>query len=248
MRYIILRIAICDDNPVQLQIMEEKANGCAHWCGEALEIDVFSDGVALLEAVRSGNVYEYIFLDIEMPGISGLDIYSEISRLCENPIIFVSSHTNLLPEVFRLRACGFLSKPYDQDTFDRTIKSVIEQSVESQFFQFVSAGTFDTIPCKDILLFDIENYVLTMYRTNGEPVVISRKNLDDIERELSVFGFFRCNRSVLVNLRYCSNRKANNLSIRGNSKHGEEIAISRRRLKEYDKRLILYRMGGKDAF
>ena len=240
-----MRIALCDDDRVQLDILEDAAKGCRLWRGKALEVDVFLSGAKLLNAVRSGRGYEYIFLDIEMPGLSGFDVYSKLGGLSEAPVIFVSTHIERLPEAFALRSHGFLAKPYDQDTFDRTVKSVIDQKVEKQFFQFARDGVQELMPCRDILLFTIQDYTLTMHSIKGGEIVLPRKRLDEVERELAGFGFFRCNRSTLVNLRYCSGRKGNILVGR----HiGDTIEISRRKLKEYEKQLIIYKMGDKNAF
>jgi DNA-binding LytR/AlgR family response regulator len=84
-----------------------------------------------------------------------------------------------------------------------------------------------------------------MYSVNADPVVIHRESLNQTEQELSGYGFFRCNRGVLVNLRYCSGREENQLMI---SHAGIQVEISRQKLKEFDRRLIHYKMGGKDAF
>ena len=129
-----MRIALCDDNWAQLRVLEETARECAHWRGARPDIDTFTTGAQLLDAVRSGNGYEYIFLDIEMPELTGIDIYSELFELSHSSIVFVSAYVKYLPEAFALDAFGFLAKPYDQDTFDRTVKSAMDQKAETQFF------------------------------------------------------------------------------------------------------------------
>ena len=243
-----MRIGLCDDNWVQLSILHDKARECEHWRDMPLDIDEFASGTELLNAVRTGKEYEFILLDIEMPGLSGFDTYAELCELCDSSVIFVSSHIELLPETFALRAYGFLAKPYDQDTFDRTIKSVVDQRIETQLFHYFHGGRKETIPCKNISLFIIRDYTLTMYCTSGSHIILSRKTLNEVEYELSDSGFFRCNRSTLVNLRYCSGRKDNRLNIKQFNDFNESIEISRRELKEFDKQLILWRMGDRNAF
>jgi len=174
-------------------------------------------GTELLSAVQSGLEYKYIFLDIEMPELSGFDIYAKLESLCDVSIIFVSTHIKLLPEVFSLRPHGFLAKPYDQDVFDRTVKSAMEQNNEAGFFQFFRDGAEETIPCSSILYFTISDYILKVYDRDGDSTILSRKRLDEVELELFKFGFFRCNRSTLVNLRYCSGRKAGQIIIKHTS-------------------------------
>ena len=240
-----MRIAICDDNWGQLQIIAGMVNKCACWQDFVLEVDSYRSGQDLLSEARGGKVYEYVFLDIEMPGLSGFDVYKELNKLGDSSVIFVSSHTKWLPEAFSSRAHGFLAKPYTQDTFDRTIESVIAQSVSAQFFQFTHDGIQQAIPYSSIQFFKIKDYILIMYRVHEAPIVLPRKNLNELERELVNSGFFRCNRSTLVNLLYCSGRNSNCVIIKQSN---EIINISRRSLKEFDKQLILFQMGDRNAF
>ena len=241
-------IALCDDNWGQLKILESAASDCDIWRDMELTVNTFTSGADLLEAVRSGNIYDYIFLDIQMPGLSGFDVFAEFAKSDKSggsAIVFVSSHLDLLPDVFALRAYGFLPKPFDQDAFDRTVKSVVEQRIETQFFAFSQSGVRKTISCKGILYFQMKNYTITIHTAKGDQIILHRKSLNQTEQELSQYGFFRCNRSTLVNLLYCSGREQNQLFIGHN---GTKIAISRQKLKEFDRRLIHYKMGDKDAF
>jgi DNA-binding LytR/AlgR family response regulator len=242
-----MRIALCDDNGDQLYVLRENAKRCVHWQNIALEIEEFTDGRKLIEAVRSGKEFEFIFLDIKMPGMSGFEVFARLTALCDSSIIFVSGHTEFLPEAYTIRSCGFLVKPYNHDTFDRTVKSVIDRKTETQLFRYIYEGAHVSIPCREVLLFSIKNYMLTMHCTDGEPIIITNKNLEAVEHELISNGFFRCSRSILVNLRHCANRIGNRLVIDNSSKYSKKIEISRRRLKEYDKQLTLFKMGSIEA-
>lgn len=244
-RYVLMKIALCDDNSGQLRILTDAVKNCKHWLDSDVKIKQFTSGAELLESVRNGALYDYIFLDIEMPELSGFDTYAELQSLYECPIIFVSTHIEQLPEVFALKPYGFLAKPYNQDTFDRTVKSVIEQISNKQFYHYTNDGKSDIINCNYILYFIIKDYVLKMYLIDGSSVILPRKRLDEVESEVRDFGFFRCNRSVLVNLYHCSGRKDSCLIM---NKADATIEISRRKLKEFDKQLILYRMEAVNAF
>jgi DNA-binding LytR/AlgR family response regulator len=245
-----MRIALCDDNKIQLRILDKAAKNCIYWRDIDLDIDAFTSGRVLMDSVRSGIRYEYILLDIEMPEFSGFDVYQDLSSYGNSSFIFVSAHVRLLPEAFALHPHGFLPKPYDQEIFDKTIKSAIDQNIETQFYQYTFEGVNISIPCREIFLFHIKDYVITMYSTNKVPVILPRKNLDEVELELSSYGFYRCSRSMLINLRYCTGRNDNLVTVAKNSKLNNqiEIEISRRKLREFDDKLILYKMGDKNAF
>ena len=237
-----MRIALCDDNYVQLQILEKAARGCVHWSNEKLVVDTFSDGDELLKSVNSGAEYEYIFLDIEMPGKSGLDVYKELGFRPDTAIVFVSTHAELLPEAFELQPRGFLVKPYEQDTFDRTVKSVVAQRRETQYFTCVLNGAETAIPCNDIYYFEKIQHYLDVYLAGEvtDKFTLTRVALETVEEQLLDCGFFRCGRSLLVNLRHCASRNGHDLIFKSYCKLNP-IKISRSKLREYDKTLLMYK-------
>lgn len=240
-----MRIALCDDNLVQLHILADAVKNCGLWHDSDICTDMYQTGTELLESINSNAQYDYIFLDIEMPDKSGFDVCNEIALLCDVPVIFVSTHIELLPEAFAHKPYGFLIKPYDQCMFDRTIKSIMAQTNDKQYYYYAYNGTKKAVNCKSILYFSINNYILTMHLAGGDSIVLPRKRLDEVENETQDLGFYRCNRSILVNLYHCSGRTQNMVVIKNAD---IKIEISRRKLQEFDERLILYKMGDANAF
>lgn len=233
-----MNIAICDDIPVQLDLLERAISNCPIFDGKSLLIDRFYDGSSLLNTVKSGKSYYLIFLDIEMPSVSGLDIYSQLTN-SSTSLVFVSVHTNYLPETHVLHAQGFLAKPYTQDTFDRTVKSAMLQRLETQFFKYYDvSGKKQTIPCRNITHFTVKDHYLYAY-TIGEKVSLYGISLKETEKQLSGFGFYRCSKSNLVNLWYCNGRK-DKFVVFKSYKMDAKISISRRKLREYDELILIY--------
>ena len=76
-----VNIACCDDEKEQIQYYKKLFSNYEVRHEIELEIDYFLSGDFLLESVRNGNVYDIIFLDMEMPGLSGLDIAREIRTI-----------------------------------------------------------------------------------------------------------------------------------------------------------------------
>ena len=72
-----MRVAICDDNSFDLKAVQEMFRRVAP--GHTL--DAFSDGRKLLEAIVTGTRYDLLFLDILMPGISGMELAREVNRV-----------------------------------------------------------------------------------------------------------------------------------------------------------------------
>ena len=238
-------IALCDDVNAQLSVLEDAVRNCKIWRGLTLDVERFNSGEKLVESICSGSVYDFIFLDIKMPGLSGFDVYVKLDGLCDRSIVFVSSYTDLLPEVFSLRPHGFLVKGFNQDTFDRTVVSVNDQRADNDFFKYNSKGVDEIISCAKIVFFITRNHEVYMHRVQGDPLLLTNTNLDAVERQLFGHGFFRCNRSTLINLRYCSAREGEYITMRLSD---VKINISRRKLKEFDQWLMRFRMGDKNEF
>ena len=234
-----MNIAICDDIPAQLDLLNTAISECPVLDGEILSVDRFYSGCELLRTVHSGKVYEFIFLDIQMPESSGLDLYKELANN-NTAIIFVSTHIELLPETHALHAPGFLSKPYTQDTFNRTVKSVLNQRAERRFFTYSYKGGENTIPCGNIYYFSVSGHYLFVHTVNGKKDVIYGLRLTDVEKQLADSGFFRCNKAFLVNLRYCDDRH-DNVVVFASSNVESKVTISRRKLREYDTQCLIYK-------
>ena len=96
-----MNIAICDDIHIHLDILEGSIRKCTVLAGELLSIDRYSCELDLLKTVNSGKQYTFVFLDINMPNASGLDVYTKLAH-SDTSIVFVSTHIELLPEAFTL--------------------------------------------------------------------------------------------------------------------------------------------------
>ena len=99
-----LKVAICEDDHVlgddiKRRILEIKPD---------YEIDIYSIGESEIENIG----YDIVFLDIEMPGRDGLSIAKELrEKQYGGHIVFLTSHTEFMPEAFKVKAFRFLTKP-----------------------------------------------------------------------------------------------------------------------------------------
>ena len=234
-----MNIAICDDVNAQLDILEKSIANCPVWNDDKPTVIRFTDGRELLRSAKAGASFSYIFIDIEMPYVTGLDLYEDLATK-NTAVVFVSAHTKYFPESRMLLAPGFLHKGYDQDTFDRTVKSIIEQRSDEQLFEYSFSGKTHAIPCMDILMFSVEKRTLCVHTlVNGtvEKVYLYIGSLSKIEQQLSAFGFFRCGKNHLVNLRYCSGRIDSRIDFKSECV-SDDVQISRRRQNDFDSRIV----------
>ena len=235
-----MRIALCDDNHVQLDILEDAVRNCGSLCTEELALDKFSNGSDLLDAVNNGSSYSFIFLDINMPEKNGFEVYKEVDA-DETSVIFVTTHIELLPDAIALRPYGFIPKPYSQDIFNHTVEIVLKQKAEAHYFYYSESGAKRRLPCRKIYYFAADNHDLLVFTTSGM-IVLNRTALDSVEPLLAQYGFFRCNRNHFVNMKHCLGRKGNSVVFKPEIK-AEEVIISKRRLRNYDTQLLRCKWG-----
>jgi DNA-binding LytR/AlgR family response regulator len=194
-------IAICDDERVHLELLAQRVHKCALWKGVQLSVRAFASGQELLSDIRSGSNYDYLFLDIDMPEINGLDIYARISEQTEIPVIFVSAHMEHQPSVDSFYPALLLPKPFTQEAFDNAIRAYHARAMAIRRFEFFHNGEKRSLPCKDIYYLTMADHHLMIVAKTGTYQDASM-NLSGAASKLSSEGFYRCHKSFLINLRY----------------------------------------------
>ena len=120
-----MRILICDDDnlfSVQLQkcIIEFFQRSRI----KVPDIAVYESGESLLS---DNSEKDIVFLDIEMPGLSGIYVGNELKKENENVIIFIiTSFAEYLDEAMRFHVFRYLSKPLDRMRLFRNLKDAIQ--------------------------------------------------------------------------------------------------------------------------
>lgn len=121
----VMRIIICDDDDLVL----EQLKGYIKLFFEKIlvkcpEIVCFSDGESLLADKGDKDI---LFLDIEMPGINGIYVGTELKKANDRIIIFiVTSYSEYLDEAMRFHVFRYLSKPLDKQRFFRNMKDAVD--------------------------------------------------------------------------------------------------------------------------
>lgn len=199
-------IFICDDEHKRLTDISGKT---AEILPEA-EVSVFSDGHILLEALKDKRC-DILLLDIDMPGISGLDIARILGELQqESPeaqrlqreqkplLVFVTSHDELVYDSLQFHPFGFVRKSHMDRELPRILMDCKEElDSHEKHFCFYSAGASIRLRLEEILYFEAEgNYLKLTAKDGGYRF---RATLSSVENTLSGSGFIRIHKGFLVN-------------------------------------------------
>lgn len=188
------------------------------WLDEAPDFCVVGESADGLSAARdiAARPIDVVFLDIQMPGMTGLELAAQLEPTLAPLLVFVTAYDAHALAAFELDAVDYLLKPYDRDRFDRTLDRVRDRlkSKHSRAAQISVAraqtGLSDRllVPTADGLrLIDSasiqsleadDNYVHV--QTSG-PRFILRRTLRDLLVQLGEQRFVRVHKSAAVNIR-----------------------------------------------
>ena len=104
-----IKIAIAEDDTDFIQKYKDMIEQYMSKHSVNCKVDDYKNAKELLDGTMD---YDLFCLDIEMPGINGLELAGEIRRVCGNKpdIAFVTAYENAVYDVFRYNALGFLRK------------------------------------------------------------------------------------------------------------------------------------------
>lgn len=194
-----LRCIIVDDDEmsrVSLQKFCEKI--------EDLEVAAVCKSAAQLIEVLEQEWADFILLDIEMPGLSGMDLVKTVTHLPY--IIFTTSRTEYATQAFEFqeRIVDFLGKPV---SFPRLMKAIdrVREKVEQNHLQkttddiFIKTdGRIVRIPVDDLLYIEtVGDYV--MFFTNDSKYMV-HSTLKRIDEKLNHPQLLKVHRSYIINL------------------------------------------------
>jgi len=117
-----LRVLIVDDEPLARQRLEDLLAG-----REDIEIvDRARNGRQAVEAIET-HAPDLVFLDIQMPGLTGFDVVREIGPAAMPVTIFVTAYDQYAVNAFEIAALDYLIKPFDDERFEQALERAREQ-------------------------------------------------------------------------------------------------------------------------
>lgn len=215
-----LRIAICDDQPQELQIINEYITEYVESHALETEINKFSHPDKLLTALETESFHIYI-LDIVMPLVSGIEIGKEIRRFDRDAkIIYVTTEPQFALLAYAASPMNYLIKPIDKkqlfDTLTLAI-SKIELS-EERSVMVKTAESMRIINLADIMCCEYRSHVVIFTLTNGEEIISStiRESFAEyISNILNDARFLRCHTSYIINMRRIECFAKDSFTLRG---------------------------------
>ena len=212
-----LNCIIIDDEPNAVNLLEMLIHQTTQWqllakCYDALE------AIAFLKK----NKVDFIFLDINMPRLSGMELAVLLPK--ETKIVFTTAYSEYAAESYTFQTIDYLLKPITLNRFlsstqkieahfnNRQTADIPLSAPEKEYFFVKSGKTLSKIRMEDILYFEGEKEYVRLV-TTAERILIYRR-LKDIQEQLPL-PFIRVHNSYIVNTRQISKIQDNHIYIGG---------------------------------
>ncbi|MDI1254693.1 MAG: LytTR family DNA-binding domain-containing protein [Flavobacterium sp.] len=215
-----------DDEPPALAILE-------NFCRKTDYIDLQKTFTKSEEALKYLRKYpvDVLFLDINMPSISGIDFHKKLPH--KIMVIFTTAYSEYAVQGFNLSATDYLLKPFSFDRFSLAVEKVraqyeIQNQKAEQQFLFIRADySLLKIPIADIIFIEGLDDYLKIHIEN-QKTVVARMTMKSILEKLPVADFSRVHRSFIVSIKRIEKIRSKVIHI-----GGEEIPISASYEKEF---------------
>ena len=196
-----LKIAICDDEANQIEYLTDVVTTWAKKNRHAVEIKPYSAAKSLLFDYCEEKDFDILLLDIEMPGMSGVELAKAVRK--ENAtvqIVFITGYYEYFSDGFDVSALHYLIKPADE----RKLMPVLDRAVSNLTYRqrsvlLTSPEGDRKVSLADIEYVESENVHVAVHTVSG--VYRSRISLAKFAEQLDE-TFIKVHRSYIVNLKY----------------------------------------------
>jgi two-component system LytT family response regulator len=170
------------------------------------------DGIAALEAIGATRP-DVVFLDVQMPGLSGFDVLAELPAAGRPLVVFVTAYDNYALQAFEVSAVDYLLKPVEEERLARAVAKLRDQAARDGIDRLLAtlqkSQTLQRIVGKrlqklHVLALDaIDSFVAEdelVFAVNASGRFLVDRTLRDLEARLDPERFARVHKRAIVNL------------------------------------------------
>jgi two-component system LytT family response regulator len=209
-----VRTVLVDDEPHNLENLQWKLQ---RFCPDVEIVNTFTDPVAAVNFLKQVSV-DLVFLDIEMPLMTGFDVLEELGPDVSFDVIFVTAHASFGIKAVKFSALDYILKPVHNRELAEAVEKYKKKSAgprppgpdadkspdpdmprKPMRIALASKEIIEFVPPEEIMACEADSNYTIVYLTSGGKRVISR-TLKDFEEILLPLGFFRPHLSFVINL------------------------------------------------
>lgn len=221
-----LNIAICEDDLYQREAIERLLSGTG--CLGSYSISAFSEGEALVDAYETGRRFDLVFMDMQLPGMDGIEVASNIrERGCSCLIVIVTSIMEYAMEGYGVDAFDFILKPVTEERFSEVVAKAAAVLLPGggKVCHLSRKGSEMAVPMDSIAY--IESFGRSVLVHCKEGTYEHASTISREEERLKDEGFLRISRYYLVNMKYIREIQTREIRLAG----GRTLSINPKRRK-----------------
>lgn len=236
-------LAVCDDSAKFIELLSASICRFMDVSGFEYDIEFFTSGNDLYEAVERGLKIDILLLDIKMPDIDGKDLAAKLRRKDKLfKLIFISSHDNEVFDVFDYNVSCFIQKSRVNEKLKGVLQRVLDELAQDRkelVTYIVIENKMDRttirIHPKDIIYFSTKYRDVTLHSNwEHKSFELGRIPIDELESEHGRHGFYRLDRQTLVNMNYVCSFGTDYVML----DDGEKLHLSRRRKNDFEEQYL----------
>lgn len=230
-----IRVVVCDDAKIVTDTMEKILLQYSEEIFEEIRIFKYHSGDELINNYIDN--YDIIFLDIKMPGLSGIDVAEKIrERDNKVTLIFLTSLLNKALDGYNVGALNYIIKPisykrlkieldrWRSEIRDKNKPFITVKNDKGKYKIFLESISY------------IETYNRNLLIHTEKDNIVCYRKLRDMESGLIKYNFSRCHSSYLINLLYVERIEKFEMELIT----GDKIPISQLKKKQFMKDLASY--------
>lgn len=222
-----MKIAIVDDEKKATELIESYIEQFKKENRIRIETKVYRNPNDFLSDYRSD--FDLILMDIEMPGLNGIETAKELRRMDPNvTLIFITNMAQYAIHGYEVDAVDFVVKPVSYADFAMKMQKAMRYVAQRQDDK-LTLETVDgkiTVAVSDIYYIEVVRHYLEFHTAHG--MIKTRGVMKETEELLKDYHFARCNHGYLVNLKYVDALNGNIVQVAG-----EELTVSRNKKSEF---------------
>lgn len=232
-----MRVIFCDDNTADLDQMQKYVADFFHRFGTAQpEYAAYTSGETLIAQETQADI---AFLDVEMPGMSGIHVGVHLKKWNPNIKIFIiTAYPDYLDEAMRFQVFRYLSKPIDKNRLFRNLKDAIYRyNMDTVEYPIETGSGILICRAEDIVCVETSQRKTKVFTVDG--VLESTQRMEHWLKLLTLPCFFSPHRSFIVNMKYVHSFSKDTILLRC---HGMERTafLTRRKYTQFKDTFLLF--------
>lgn len=195
-----MKVGICDDNPLVFEGVSNKLEKCLEKMDLTCKVYTFETVEHLLEFCSgSGIALDLLFMDIEMPGMTGIEVCKKVNKLLpECKIVYHTNYLNYATDVYETQHCYFILKGQLEQRLPFVIRKVLEDKRKAPETLLLDVHGGKEIVSRDGILYMERDKKKTFIHMENGCRIETHQKLNELLEALASYEFARCHNSYVV--------------------------------------------------